>query len=281
MGGALTHQVLGASFPVPEKEVNDAVRKLQDQNRNYEDIIITSEFSGEQIQVKIGDCVDAKHPPWSEFDIITKLGYVTQLGEHGKKGTNKVTIRFLEDGEHPIPKKWIERVGDEVDYVDTIARVMVDDAAELPSSPLSKRSSPLKRLQSRTGTLGALTHQNDAVRKLQDQNRNYEDIFITSEFSGEQIQVKIGDCVDAKHPLWSEFDIITKLGYVTQLGEHGKKGTNKVTIRFLDDGEHPIPKGWIESVGDEVDYVDAIARVMVDDAAELPSSPLPKRSSWR
>merc|ERR1711964_605978 len=81
---------------------------------------------------------------------ITKLGYVTQLGEHGKKGTNKVTIRFLED-EHPIPKKWIERVGDEVDYVDTIARVMVDDAAELPSSPLPKRSSPLKRLQSRIG----------------------------------------------------------------------------------------------------------------------------------
>merc|ERR1711964_738932 len=151
MGGALTHQVLGASFPVPEKEVNDAVRKLQDQNRNYEDIFITSEFSGEQIQVKIGDCVDAKHPLWSEFDIITKLGYVTQLGEHGKKDTNKVTIRFLDDGEHTIPKKWIERVGDEVDYVDTIACVMVDDAAELPSSPLPKRSSPLKRLQSRIG----------------------------------------------------------------------------------------------------------------------------------
>merc|ERR1711964_630037 len=150
MGGALTHQVLGASFPVPEKEVNDAVRKLQDQNRNYEDIFITSEFSGEQIQVKIGDCVDAKHPLWSEFD-TTKLGYVTQLGEHGKKGTNKVTIRFLDDGEHPIPKGWIESVGDEVDYVDTIARVMINDAAELPSSPLPKRSSPLKRLQSRTG----------------------------------------------------------------------------------------------------------------------------------
>merc|ERR1711964_805973 len=178
------------------------------------------------------------------------------------------------------PKGWIESVGDEVDYVDTIARVMVNDAAELPSSPLPKRSTwgPLKRLQSRTGTLGALTHQNDAVRKLQDQNRNYEDIFITSEFSGEQMQVKIGDCVDAKHPLWSEFDSITKLGYVTQLGEHGKKGTNKVTIRFPEDGEHPIPKKWIERVGDEVDYVDTIARVMVD-AAELPSSPLPKRSS--
>merc|ERR1711900_152142 len=100
------------------------------------------------IQVKIGDCVDAKHPLWSEFN-TTKLGYVTQLGEHGKKGTNKVTIRFLDDGEHPIPKGWIESVGDEVDYVDTIARVMVDDAAELPSSPLPKRSSPLKRLQSR------------------------------------------------------------------------------------------------------------------------------------
>merc|ERR1711964_898444 len=111
--------------------------------------------------------------------------------------------------------------------------------------------------------------------------------------AGEQIQVKIGDCVDAKHPLWSEFDT-TKLGYVTQLGEHGKKGTNKVTIRFLDDGEHPIPKGWIESVGDEVDYVDTIARVMVDDAAELrarrprvrthstdPVAPNTKKSSWR
>merc|ERR1711964_314229 len=156
MGGALTHQALAATSSPTETEVNVAVRKLQDQNRNYEDIFITSEFSDEQIQVKIGDYVDAKHPSTSEYG-LTQLGYVTQLGGLGEDDTNKVTIRFPDDGEiysvreQQVPKEWIKLVGDQVKEwtfagVDAISRVMVDDAAELPSSPLRENSSPLERL---------------------------------------------------------------------------------------------------------------------------------------
>merc|ERR1711964_743736 len=52
--------------------------------------------------------------------------------------------------------EWIKLVGDQVKEwtfagVDAISRVMVDDTAELPSSPLPENSSPLKRLQSSTG----------------------------------------------------------------------------------------------------------------------------------
>merc|ERR1711964_254860 len=168
MGGALTHQVLGTSSPT-ETEVNVAVRKLQAQNRKHQDIFITSEFSNEQIEIKIGDYVESRYASASEYG-LTQLGYVTQLGGLGEDDTNKVTIRFPDDGEllehiellysvreQQVPKEWIKLVGDQVkEYwyarqVDAIARVMVDDATELPSSPLPKKSSPLKRLQSSTG----------------------------------------------------------------------------------------------------------------------------------
>merc|ERR1711964_615733 len=160
MGGALTHQVLGTSSPT-ETEVNVAVRKLQAQNRKHQDIFITSEFSDEQIEIKIGDYVESRYASASEYG-LTQLGYVTQLGGLGEDDTNKVTIRFPDDGEyysvreHQVPKEWIVLVGDQVKEwtfagVDAIARVMVDDAAELPSSPLPENSSPLERLQSSTG----------------------------------------------------------------------------------------------------------------------------------